>query len=41
MVVRARNFQDKKHSFLEIIEACLNLAIGFCITLPNYKKISP
>ena len=30
--------------FLEIIEVCLNLGIGFCITwlvLPNYKKISP
>ena len=29
-------------SFLEIIEVCLNLGIGYCITwlvLPNYKTI--
>ena len=26
------NFSDKKPSFLEIIEVCLNLGIGFCIT---------
>ena len=47
MVVRARqsfNFLDKIPGFLEMIEVCLNLVIGFCITwlaLPNYKKISP
>ena len=47
MVVGARkvfNFSDKKPGFLEIIEICLNLGIGFCITwlvLPNYKNISP
>ena len=46
MVVGARqifNFSDKKPGFLEIIEVCLNLGIGFCITWlvqPNYKKIS-
>ena len=46
MVVGARwssfNFSDKKPGFLEIIEVCLNLGIGFCITwlvLPTYKKI--
>ena len=30
--------------FLEIIEVCVNLGIGFCIiwlVLPNYKKTSP
>ena len=47
MIVGARqSFQclDKKAGFLEIIEFCLNLGIGFCITwlvLPNYKKSSP
>ena len=47
MVVGARqifNFSDKKPGFLEIIEVCLNLGIGFCITwlvLPTYKKVSP
>ena len=47
MVVRARqsfNFSDKKNGFLEIIELCLILGIGFCIiwsVLPNYKGISP
>ena len=25
-------FQTKKPGFLEIIELCLNLGIGFCIT---------
>ena len=37
-------FQTKKTGFLEIIDLCLNLGIGFCITwlvLPNYKEISP
>ena len=37
-------FRQKKPGFLEIIEVCLNLGIGFCITwllLTNYKKISP
>ena len=45
MVVGARqiffSFSDKKPGFLEIIEVCLNVGIGFCITwlvLPNYKK---
>ena len=44
MVVGARqsfNFSVKKLGFLEIVEVCLNLGIGFCITwlvLPNYKK---
>ena len=44
MVVGARqsfNFSVKKPGFLEIVEVCLNLGIGFCITwlvLPNYKK---
>ena len=36
-------FQTKKPGFLEIIEVCLKLGIGFCITwlvLPNYEKIS-
>ena len=35
------NFSDKKPGFLEIIEVCLNLGVGFYITwlvLPNYKK---
>ena len=35
MVVGARRsfqFSDKKTDFLEIIELCLNLGIGFCIT---------
>ena len=47
MVVGARRsfrFLDKKTCFLEVIEVCINLGIGFCITLlvvlPNYKKIS-
>ena len=39
------NFQTKKKpGFLEIIEVCLVLGIGFCITslvLPNHKEISP
>ena len=37
------NFSDEKPGFLEIIEVCLNLGIGFWRTwlvLPNYKKIS-
>ena len=37
-------FFRKKTGFLEIIKACLNLGIEFCITwlvLLNYKKISP
>ena len=37
-------FFGKKPGFLEIIEVCLNLGIGSCITwlvLRNYKKISP
>ena len=36
-------FQTKKTGFLEIIEVCLKLGIGFRITwlvLPNYEKIS-
>ena len=45
MVVGARQgFSDKKPGFLEIIEACLNLGIRFCMTWLqplNYKKISP
>ena len=47
MVVGAcQSFQffRQKPVFSEIIEVCLNLGIGFCITwlvLPNYKKISP
>ena len=41
MVVGAEffNFSDRKPGILEIIEVCLNLDIGFCITwlvLPNY-----
>ena len=46
MVVEAHQsfqFFRKKPGFLEIIEVCLNLGIGFCITwfvLPNYEKIS-
>ena len=46
MVVGARqsfHFLHKKPDFLEIIQVCLNLGIGFCITwllLPNYKRIS-
>ena len=37
--------QIKKPGFFEIINLCLNLGIGFCITcitklvLPNYKEI--
>ena len=37
------NFLDKKPGFLGIIQFCLNLGIGFCITwllLSNYKEIS-
>ena len=30
--VKVINFKDKKPGFLEIIEVCLNLDIGFCIT---------
>ena len=47
MVVGAQSFQffqTKKPGFLEIIDLCLNLGIGFCITwlvLPNFKEISP
>ena len=47
MVVGApQSFQffRQKPGFLEIIELCFNLGIGFCMTwlvLPNYKKISP
>ena len=26
------NFSDEKPRFLEIIQVCLNLGIGFCIT---------
>ena len=40
-LVKVFNFSDKKPGFLEIIEVCLNLGIGFCITwlaLLNYKK---
>ena len=36
-------FSDKWSGFSEIIELCLNLGVGFCITwlvLSNYKKIS-
>ena len=46
MVVGARqSFQifRQKPGFLEIIEVCLNLGIGFCKTwlvFPNYNKIS-
>ena len=38
MVVGAR-----QAGFLEIIQLCLNLGIGFCITwlvLPNFKEVS-
>ena len=47
MVVGARQsfqFFRQKNGFLEIIEICLNLGVGFCIAwlvLPNYKQISP
>ena len=47
MVVGARQssqFFRQKPCFLEIIDICLNLGIGFCITLlvlPSYKEISP
>ena len=40
-LAKVYNFPDKKPGFLEIIEVCLNLGIGFCVTwlvLPNYKK---
>ena len=43
MVVGVFTFSDKKPGSLEIIQVCLNLGIGFCITwllLPNYKRIS-
>ena len=35
------NFSDKKPGFLEIIDLCLNVGIGFCTTwlvLPNWEK---
>ena len=32
MAVGARQSSDKKPGFLEIIDLCLNLGIGFCIT---------
>ena len=35
------NFSDKKPGFLEIIDLCLNVGIGFCTTwlvLPNREK---
>ena len=41
MVAGVFNFSDKKPGFLEMIQVCLNVGIGFCITwllLPNYKK---
>ena len=48
MVVGVRQsfqfFRQKNPGFLEIIDLCLNLGIGFRITwliLPNYKEISP
>ena len=47
MVVGAsQSFQffRQKPGFLEIVEICLNLGIGFSINwlvLPNYEKISP
>ena len=46
MVAEAQvfNFSDKKTGSLEIINACHNLGIGFCITWlvpPKYKTISP
>ena len=37
-------FQTNKYGFLEIINFCLNLGIGFFITWlvsPNYKEIGP
>ena len=37
-------FQAKKPGFLEIIDPCPTVGIGFCITwlvLPNYKEINP
>ena len=47
MVVGARQnfqlFRQKNPGFLEIIDLCLNLSIGFCITwlvLTTYKEIS-
>ena len=46
MVVGTRQsfpfFRQKNPGFLEVIKACLNLDIGFCITwlvLPSYKKL--
>ena len=47
MVVGARQsfqFFRLKTWFLEIIDLCFNLYIGFCITwlvLPNFKKLAP
>ena len=48
MTVGARQsfkfFRQKKTSFLEIIDLCFNLGIGFCITcivLPNFEEINP
>ena len=48
MVVGVRQnfqfFRPKNPGFLEIIDLCLHLGIGFCIAwlvLPNYKEISP
>ena len=44
MVVGAHQsfqFFKQRPGFLEIIEVCLDLGIGFCMTwlvLPNYKK---
>ena len=41
-VLQVFNFSDKKSGLLEIIEVCLNLGIGFCITwlvLPKHKKL--
>ena len=37
-------FKKKDPGFSKIIEVCLNLGIGFCLTwlvLPNYKKLIP
>ena len=43
-VCQSFQFFRKNPGFLETIDLCLNLGIGFCITwlvLPNYKEISP
>ena len=43
-LVKIFNFSDKKSSFLEVIEVCLKLGIGFHTTWlvrPNDKKSSP